>query len=164
MITKKRWFLYGLVGLLFGIADWYYLDGLAHFKWGAFGNSLLVVPVIIALNYGIWLLPVLPIAIYESRTSCSARQTALAGALCWSTSIIGYYIYYTLLLAFRGLPNMEHLLIIGERQAGFWHEWSIAFKNIILNQVLEWLPIAIVGGCLVGLLVWWLGIRKRAVE
>lgn len=164
MTTRYRWFIYGLVGLLFGIFDWYYLDGLAHFQWGDLGNSLLVIPVIIALNYGIWLLPVLPVTIIESRVTRSARRSALAGAVCWSSSIISYYIYYTILLAFWGLPNMEHLLILGEKQPGFWQEWTIAFQKIILNQVFEWLPIAIVGGSLVGLMVGWIGIKKRAVK
>ena len=55
MITKKRWLFYGFVGFLFGIADWYYLNWIAQFSWGELGNSLLVIPLIIALNYGIWL-------------------------------------------------------------------------------------------------------------
>jgi hypothetical protein len=161
---KKRWFIYGLSGILFGVIDWYYLNLLGRFPWGNLGNSLFIVPVIIVLNYGIWLLPVLPITIHESRVSRSALRSALAGALCWSCSIISYYFFYTLLLAFWGLPNMEHLLILGSKQVGFGQEWNTAFREIILNQVFEWLPIAIIGGSLIGLIVWWLTVQKRAVK
>lgn len=160
MITKKRWLFYCIVGFLFGIADWYYLNWLAHFSWGELGNSLFVIPVIIALNYGIWLVPVLPVTLYESKISGSARRSAIAGALCWSCSILSYYLLYTLLLAFWGLPQMDHLLMINQNQPDFWLEWKIAFQKIILNQVLEWLPIAIVGGAIIGLLVWWISHRR----
>ena len=60
---KKRWLLYSLIGLAFGLIDWYYLDLLAHFPWGSLGQSPLVIPIIIAMNYGIWLVPVVPIAL-----------------------------------------------------------------------------------------------------
>ncbi len=156
MQRKKRWLIYASVGFLFGIADLYYLNLLAHFPWGKLQNNPIVIPIIILLNYGIWLVPVLPVTFYESRTSGAVSRSAMAGALCWVCSIISYYIYYLLLLAFWGLPNMEHLLVVGPKQAGFWQEWSVAFQKIILNQVIEWLPIALVGGSLVGIAVWWI--------
>lgn len=109
-----------------------------------------------------WLVPVLPVTFYESRTSRSVSRSAKAGALCWVSSIASYYIYYLLLLAFWGLPNMEHLLVLGPKQAGFWQEWSAAFQKIILNQVIEWLPIALVGGSLVGFAVWWFVSRTKS--
>jgi hypothetical protein len=160
--SKKRWFMYALVGFLFGIADWYYLDLLAHFPWGNLQNNLIVIPIIILLNYGIWLIPVLLVTFYESRTSRSAARSAMAGALCWVCSIASYYIYYLMLLAFWGLPNMEYLLILGPKQQGFWQEWSIAFQKIILHQVIEWLPIALIGGSMVGITVWWFVARSRS--
>ena len=163
MQGKKRWLIYVLVGLLFGLADWYYLNILTQFPWGKLQNNPIVIPLIILLNYGIWLVPVLPITFYESRTSRSVSRSAMAGALCWACSIASYYVFYLLLLSFWGLPNMEHLLILGPKQAGFWQEWSDAFQKIILNQVIEWLPIALVGGSLVGIAVWWFVARNRSI-
>lgn len=162
MTSKRRWWVYGLIGLLFGVADWYYLDGLAHFPWGGLANSALVVPLLIALNYGIWLLPVVPVTWHESRVSGKARSSAVAGALCWVSSIFGYYLFYTLLLAFWGLPNMEQYLVLGEKQPGFWQEWNVVFQKIIVDQVLEWLPLAMIGGAIVGLAVGWFNHRKRS--
>jgi hypothetical protein len=46
-----------LIGLIFGIIDWFYLDWLAHISWGNLGQTILVVPIILAMNYGIWLVP-----------------------------------------------------------------------------------------------------------
>jgi hypothetical protein len=154
MMHKNRWLVYALIGLAFGVFDWYYLNLLARFPWGSLGNSPIVIPIIIGLNYGIWLVPVLPVTYYESRQSLSKRNAALSGALCWSCSILSYYIYYTLLLAFWGLPNMDHLLVLGEKGAGFSQEWNMAFQRIILDQVIEWLPVALVGGALMGLITW----------
>lgn len=53
MQGKKRWLIYASVGFLFGIADWYYLNLLAHFPWGKLQNNPIVIPIIILLNYGI---------------------------------------------------------------------------------------------------------------
>jgi hypothetical protein len=152
------------VGLIFGVIDWYYLDLLAHFPWGEIGNNPVIVPIIIALNYGIWFVPVLPVTIYETRVSSSSSRSALAGAVCWSASILSYYSFYTLLLAFWGLPNMNHLLIMGDKPAGFWQEWTIAYQKIILSQVLEWLPIALIGGSLVGLVIWRITGHRKEVN
>ncbi len=165
MKSHKRWLLYILAGFAFGIIDWYYLSLLAHFPFGSLETSTFIVPLIIGLNYGIWLVPVLLVTIYESRLSHSVLKTALAGALCWLASILSYYLYYTLLLAFWGLPNMDHLLILGVKGPGFWQEWGVAFQKIILNQVIEWLPIAIVGGLIAGTLIGTISNKvKKAVE
>ncbi len=42
-MTMKRFGVYFVLGLVFGVLDWYYLDGLAYFPWGSFGNSIFVV-------------------------------------------------------------------------------------------------------------------------
>jgi len=166
---NKRWLIYCLIGLAFGVVDWYYLDSLAHFPWGQLGESPVVIPIIIALNYGIWLVPVLPIAIYEVHRYKSARLSAVAGITVWSSAIFGYYTYYTALLAFWGLPHMDYLLVLGKRSPTFWQDWARVFQKVILSQFLEWIIIAVIGGGIVGLIasrVWlcWLGRRTRHLQ
>jgi len=58
---RKRFTAYALIGLFFGILDWFYLDWLAHFQWGALSESLLVIPFILLMNYGIWVKPGAPV-------------------------------------------------------------------------------------------------------
>ena len=147
---KKRLLTYCLIGLIFGVIDWYYLDLLANFPWGPLGEKLIIIPIIITLNFGIWLLPVLGVSIYEVYQSKSIRLSTLSGIAIWVWSILGYYTYYTVLLSFWGLPHMEHMLIHQERHAAFWHDWFNTFKVVILFQFLEWLPVAIVGGGVIG--------------
>ncbi len=161
MARRKRFLIYSLLGITFGVADWHYLDLLAYAQWGTLQNQAWMVWVVIALNVGVWLLPLLPVALHESRVSLSAKSAALAGALCWSSSILGYYLYYTALLASGRLPHMTHLNIFQEWSAGFWQGWSAAFQKIILQQVIEWLPVSIVGGALLGLCVGWVWVRTR---
>jgi len=160
---KKRLAIYVAAGALFGILDWYYLNGLANFPWGSLGESILVIPIILFFNFGIWLLPVVLVAIYEERRSFSLRRAALSGPVVWACAIPSYYLSYTILLAFFGLPHMEHLLFINRNNPTFWSEWSIAFKRIILEQFLEWIGIALVGGGVVGFLSAKIdvGIQKR---
>jgi len=43
---KRRYLLYALVGLIFGIIDWFYLNWLAYISWGSLGESILVLPII----------------------------------------------------------------------------------------------------------------------
>jgi hypothetical protein len=149
---KNRWFVYSLIGLLFGIIDWYYLDLLSHFTWGRLGQSPLVIPLIIIFNYGIWLLPVVPIAIYEVHRSKSTARSAAASVVAWGCAILSYYAYYTALLAFWGLPNMDYLLFFRVHSPTFWADWAKVFKELILNQFIEWTIVAIIGGSIIGLL------------
>ena len=149
---KKRWLLYSLIGLAFGLIDWYYLDLLAHFPWGSLGQSPLVIPIIIAMNYGIWLVPVVPIAIYETRQSKSTACSAAASVVVWGSAIFSYYAFYTALLAIWGLPQMDYLLIFGEHSPTFWQDWAKVFQKLILNQFIEWIIVAIIGGSITGLI------------
>lgn len=148
----KRFEIYLIVGLIFGVLDWYYLDGLAHFPWGSFGESFFVVPVILLMNYGIWLIPIVPVAWLESRASHQMLYPVLAGVLTWCSAIFSYYAYYTFLFALGRLPNLESLIIFGERYPGFWNDWWAVFQKIILNQFFEWIIIAVIGGGTIGVL------------
>lgn len=147
---KKRLLTYCLIGLIFGVLDWYYLNLLANFPWGSLGEKLIIVPIIILLNFGIWLVPVLAIVIHEIYSSKSVRLSTLSGIVTWGFSILGYYTYYTVLLSFWGLPHMEHMLVTKEHPATFWQDWFETFQVVILNQFLEWIPVAIVGGGVLG--------------
>jgi len=151
----KRWHYYALIGLIFGILDWFYLDWLARGVGPNLGeNPLIVIPIIIAMNYGIWLIPIIPVTIFEARKSADIRRTGLAGILTWCCAIFSYYVYYWILLSMGKLVHLEHLNIFGERYDGFWSEYGQMFWRIILAQFLEWLPIAVIGGGLVGVIAW----------
>ncbi len=160
----RRWHLYTLIGLVFGVLDWYYLDWLAF----DLGQSLNVSPILgiillVSLNYGIWLVPIIPVVIIEARKAEKITGPILAGILTWCAAILSYYIYYGVLLALGKLPNLEYLNIFGSKYDGFWPEFWRKFRFIILNQTLEWLPIAIIGGAVMGVLAWWIfRPRKKA--
>lgn len=156
-----RILLYGLIGLVFGVCDWFYLDWLGHhISWGALRQSILVVPIILIMNYGIWLVPILPVVFFEARRAIKITSPMLAGALTWSCAIFSYYFYYAVLLSFGKLIHFEHLSILGEKGENFWYEYWQMFKGIILGQFLEWIIIAIIGGAVLGALAFW-SVRKR---
>jgi hypothetical protein len=152
--TKHRFFLYALVGLIFGIIDWFYLDWLAHISWGSLGESILVVPIIIVMNYGIWLVPIIPVVIYEARHAEKIIYPMLAGMLTWSCAIFSYYVYYTILLSLGKLIHFEHFNIFGDKDETFWYYYWHMFNGIILGQFLEWIIIAIIGGGAIGALIY----------
>ena len=150
-----------MIGLIFGIIDWFYLEWLAHISWGSLGESILVVPIIIGMNYGIWLVPIIPVVIYEARRAEKMLQPMLAGMLTWSCAIFSYYLYYAILLSLGKLIHLEHLNIFGDKNATFWYYYWQMFKGIILGQFFEWIIIAVIGGASIGALVFWY-FHKRA--
>ena len=150
--SKHNFFLYALIGLIFGVIDWLYLNWLAHISWGSLGESILVLPVIIGMNYGIWLVPILPVVIYEARHADRIIHPMLAGMLTWSCAIFSYYTYYAILLSLGKLIHFEHLNIFGEKYETFWYEYWQMFKGIILGQFFEWLIIALICGAIIGAL------------
>jgi hypothetical protein len=152
---KRRFLLYALIGLIFGIIDWFYLDWLAHISWGSLGESILVIPIIIGMNYGIWLVPIIPVVIYEARHAQGISNPMLAGMLTWSCAIFSYYVYYAILLSLGKLIHLKHLNVFGEKNSAFWSEYWRMFNRLILGQFLEWIIIAIIGGAIAGALLYW---------
>jgi len=156
----KRWYIFAGIGLVFGIIDWFYLDWLAHISWGALGQSILVIPIIILMNYGIWLVPIILAVIIVSRKAQKIWDPILVGIITWIFALVGYYTYYWVLLSLGKLPNLKNLNIFGEKKPGFWPEYWQMFRRVILVQFLEWSLIAIIGGAVIGALAWWI-FRKK---
>jgi hypothetical protein len=157
----KRWYYYSLIGLVFGIFDWFYLDWLSRGLGPNLGeNPFIVIPIIIGLNYGIWLVPVIPVVIYETQKADTIKGPILAAIITWSCALFSYYSYYAILLSLGKLPHLAHLNLFSERYVGFWGDYWRMFRWIILSQFLEWVPIAIIGGSIIAALFWWM-IKKR---
>ncbi len=159
---SNRWIKYTVLGLCFGVADWYFLDLLASLSRNQALSQrldqanelirLVIVLVLIAANYGIWLVPVVPMAIYEMKRSKSIRRAASAAAVAWSAALVSYYAYYSFMLMWVGLPNMEFMLFSNRHLPNYWADWWPPFRRVVVDQFLEWIPIAIVGGAVVGFL------------
>jgi hypothetical protein len=157
---QKRWLVYILIGLIFGWADWYFLDFLASFSQNQALNDVVyelpvlfrlgIVGITIALNYGIWLIPVVPTANYEMKFSSSVRRAALAATVVWSAALLSYYAYYTYLLMFIGLPNLDFMLFSNRHAATYWIDFWPPFRRVILDQIVEWIGIGTVGGAIIG--------------
>lgn len=156
----KRWYVYILIGLAFGVLDWFFLqwlaDGLGPGLVEVFGeNPFIIIPFIVGLNYGIWLVPIIPVVIFETRQANSIKTPILAAALTWTCALFSYYAYYAVLLSYGRLTNLEHLNVFGDRFDGFWGEYWRMFNRIILFQFLEWLPVALIGGTIIAAVFWW---------
>ncbi len=156
---RNRWIIYAVLSLGFGIVDWYFLDALSGLGRNEWLNStlqaapilgLVAVALLIGSNYGIWLVPVIPIAVYEARRSASLGLAALAAALVWLLAIFSYYAYYTFQLMFVGLPNVGYMLFSNRQAPTYWADWWPLFQRVILDQFFQWIGIAVVGGAIAG--------------
>jgi len=88
--TRVRWVFYILVGIIFGVLDYFFI---------APAISDYIVP-----SLAVWLIPLIPIAIYEMRASGAKYKTVLASILCWVVAVLAYYVCYYLTLALS--PSM----------------------------------------------------------
>ncbi len=150
--SKYRFILYALVGLVFGVIDWFYLNWLAHLSWGSPGESTLVVASMIGMNYGVWLALIIPVVIYEARHAQRIYYPMLAGILTWSCAVFSYYFYYAALLSLGKLVHFERFNIFGEKDETFWYYYWHMFNGIILSQFIEWIIIAVIGSAIMGAL------------
>lgn len=155
-IARGRIILYACIGLLFGVIDWFYLDWLANAWSGASITPALGIPLVLMMNYGVWLVPIIPVAFYEARRAERMSAPMVAGALTWSLAMVSYYAYYALLLSLGKLVHLEHLSLFGPKHETFWREYWGVFNRIILSQYLEWTAIAVVGGAAAGAAAFWL--------
>ena len=161
----KRWHYYILIGLVFGVFDWFYLDWLSSGLGPNLGeNPLIIIPIIIALNYGIWLVPIIPVAFYETKKTDHIKGPILAGILTWCCALFSYYAYYAILLSLGRLPNLAHLNLFAERYDGFWGEYGRMFIRIIFWQFIEWIPIAVIGSSIIGAFFWWVIKKPKTAQ
>lgn len=159
---RNRWLIYLAVGLCFGIMDWYFLDRLASITQNqAINESLLKAPeyirvmivmVVVISNYGVWLIPAIPAAIYEMKRTHSLGRAVVSAVIVWSAAILSYYVFYAFLLMFAGLPNMHFMLFSNRQSATYWVDWWPLFKRVIVAQFFDWIGIAVIGGAIVGAL------------
>lgn len=157
----KRWYFYAAIGLVFGIFDWFYLHWLTHIQWGALRGSPLVILLTILLNYGIWLVLIIPVVTVAARQRQKARDPIGVGILTWIFALVGYYAYYWALLSLGKLPNLGYLDIFGENFARYQLQYWRMVRRVIMYQFLEWSLIAIIGGGVIGALAWWIFRKKK---
>lgn len=151
--SKLRWLVYALVGLVFGVFDLYFQQITPQ-------NGSLVVTVGVTL--GIWLIPLVPVALYEVRTSRSEAKAALASMVTWSVAIISYYLYMGILIVFVGMSTRPEVYIGNRQDPYFLGNIQQLFLNEVVGSIIEWLPLAVIGGSLLGFIVGWLTKRSKA--
>ena len=160
-MARHRLFIYALSGGIFGIADWYYPTLLRVLVPARPPAWLLSLVVEVLLTYGVWLMLALPIAWYETVHTLRPSMAARAVILAWISALVSYYLYYALLLAFIGLPQLEQFLVWSPRDPSFWDVWASMGKDLILGQLLEWSVVALIGGAVVGWCTGWLYCWRR---
>ncbi|TLN26322.1 hypothetical protein FDZ74_01970 [bacterium] len=143
----KRWSFYLLVGGLFGIFDFYFQDWMQQIFSARMGNPMLI-PIL-----GVWLVMVIPIAIREVKASRSIWLAAAASAFAWSVSIVSYYLFMGVKLILIGQASREEMHISNHRDRFYWSNVRSFFLGDFLSGVGEWIVVALIGGCLVGLAI-----------
>lgn len=147
LIYIKKILQYSVIGFIFGIFDWYFSESLIS-SFPDYNLFFLLIGLII--KWGIWLVPAIPIAIHEVKRTHRSITSMIAVVVVWLTAIITYYLYYLFQIAFIGLPQLEYLLVFGQRSDLFWADWPGILQMLIIAQVKEWGSVAVVGGAIVG--------------
>lgn len=152
---KRRWFIYIIIGIVFGIFDFYYHSFLSKiFELNQVFNSSLAGEIAwLVLSIGIWLLPFVPIVINEARISQSIVLSALMGSLSWCASIISYYLTNVVQLALLGVPTRLELHISNFKDPFFWGNWKSVFWYDIVGSIIEWGGVAVIGGFICGIFI-----------
>ena len=144
---KKRFLIYIMIGIVFGMFDFYF----HRFISNALGQGGTIWKM---FTYGIWLVPLIPITLFEIRISQSKLRTALAGSFTWIFSIISYYLFMAIQFAFIGIETRPELHITGlGEDPYFWGNWRSVFWEDIVGNIIEWSGVAIGGGFILGLLM-----------
>lgn len=141
---KIRWMIYAAVGILFGVLDFFFQQLVQTVNAFGLRNILIL---------GIWLVPAFPVILHEARITRSRCKAGLACVITWSAAVISYYLWMGVILAFFNRSVRPELHISNSADPNFLLNWQQAFHYDILGGMIEWTPIALVGGFLVGLVV-----------
>ncbi len=150
---RRRLVIYLTIGTVFGALDFFYLGFLYELAgpqvlFASFPAGRLLLWLL--LNVGVWLVPVVPIAVYEARLSRSGLRSAIASLSTWCAAIIAYYLANAVRLAFIGLPARPEMHISNHNTPYFWRNWASVLRGDILGGITEWVMVAVVGGAIVG--------------
>jgi len=150
---KKRWFVYVLIGVVFGAFDFYYQNFIYNTffqrEFSSFGMILIRTFLVLV----IWLVPIVPIILREVKISASNWLSALAGALTWSAAIISYYLTNAFQLAVIGVSARPEMHISNRNDPYFWTNWRFVFLETLVADNLEWIIVAVIGGSVIGFLL-----------
>lgn len=142
---KKRWLIYILIGVLFGVFDFYYQE----FTQGIITSTIMWFVV----AWSVWLIPVIPIVLYEAKISKSVVRSIFANILFWSVSVISYYMYIPIKLVFIGQSTMLDFYISNYKGQFYWSNLKSLIWGLISEDAPEWLVVAILGGLIVGFVI-----------
>jgi hypothetical protein len=164
VVVKKRWLVYILIGIVFGVFDFYYQTFISNTFYahplGGLGRSL-IEPI---LEIGIWLVPIIPIILHETGFSYSSWLSALASAFTWSTSVVAYYLTNAFQLAIVGVPSRLEMHISNRNDPYFWVNWRGVFLEDLVANNVEWIIVAVIGGIVTGFLLSFIYLRIKAVR
>jgi len=141
----KRFKLYIIVGLLFGIFDFHYQQFIPKV---ISSHKILFLGI-----WGIWLMPIIPIALYETKQSGSRLKSSFACMLTWSISIFSYYFLVPIKLIFIGQLSRPELYITNYVSQFYWSNLKSLIQRDVFVSTFEWLDVAIIGGGIIGFVV-----------
>ncbi len=153
MDFRSELVIYFLIGTIFGIVDWYIQTSLTSLGFVLMPKIKFANVVIFGLIYFVWLIPGITVAYVEVRKSMSTKMPVISVVTFWVGAIMGYYLYYLYLIVFVGLNQMEHLVITDCCSQEYWNGLFSIVKYVVFTQMFEWIPIAVVGGSLIGWIV-----------
>ncbi len=151
---KRRWFFYLLIGILFGIFDFFFQTWIYQIFPVGSRSTAMQIPI-----WGVWLLVVVPVALNEVKTSRSVWLTAASSVFTWSVAVVAYYLFMGVKLIFIGQASRAEMHISNHNAPYYWSNIKSFFVGDFLSGVGEWIIVALVGGCLVGLAVGFLALR-----
>ncbi|ETI95273.1 MAG: hypothetical protein Q617_SPSC00209G0001, partial [Streptococcus sp. DORA_10] len=135
---RKRWLIYVLIGILFGIVDFYYQE---------FTQEIITSTIVwLVVAWSVWLIPIIPIVLYEAKISKSVLKSVLANILVWNVSVISYYMYIPIKLVFIGQSTMLEFYIYNYKSEFYWSNLKALIWHLISQDAPEWLVVAILGG------------------
>lgn len=153
---KKRWLIYILIGVLFGVFDFYYQE----FTQGIITSTIMWFVV----AWSVWLIPVIPIVLYEAKISKSVVRSIFANILVWSVSVISYYMYIPIKLVLIGQSTMLDFYIYNYKSQFYWSNLKSLIWGLISEDAPEWLVVAILGGLIVGFVISFSYLRLRKLS
>ncbi|HEY5523859.1 MAG TPA: hypothetical protein VIK26_00825, partial [Clostridium sp.] len=132
---KKRWFVYIIIGVLFGVFDFFYqeftkgIDITSYTMW-------------FVVAWAIWLIPIIPIVLHEAKVSKSRVMAALANVLTWSVATISYYLFIPIKLMFIGQVSRKEMYISNYRDPFYWSNLKSILLGDVLGSIGKWIGVA----------------------
>lgn len=148
-----NWIAYLFSGILFGFADWFFVQALQERRQLLSENFPFAAAFLSIMNFLVWILPLLPVISDTARRYKRCWVSGGAASLVWAAAMLSYYGWGAYQMASGKLPGWGHLNMHLSSPSEYQGKVWPTVIAVMGGEFKEWIAFAIISGFFAGVIL-----------